>query len=70
MLSCLAKDFVVVETKYTILVSTVTAVITLYPPLTEQLQQPVTHLRSDDGLTKGSKIGQISQATPAAERHS
>jgi hypothetical protein len=43
---------VAVETTYTILVSTVTALITLLAPLAEQLQQRVTHLRSDNGLTQ------------------
>jgi hypothetical protein len=33
------NNSVAVETKYTILVSTVTTVIALYPPLTDQLQQ-------------------------------
>jgi hypothetical protein len=51
------KYFVAMETKYTILVSTVTALVTLYPPLANQLQQPVTQLRSDNALTEEIERG-------------
>jgi len=40
------------ETKYTILVSTVTTLLALVSPLADQLQQPVTQLRPDNGVTK------------------
>jgi hypothetical protein len=54
--ACLARRHlnisVAAETKYTILVSTVMTLLSLVPPLAGQLQQPVTQLRSDNGLTK------------------
>ena len=63
------NNSVAVETKYTILVSTVTTVIVLYPPLTDQLQQQVTHLRADNDPTKGWSVGRIPEAEATAERH-
>jgi hypothetical protein len=65
-----AKYFVAVETKYTILVSAVTALVALYSSLANQVQQPVTHLRSDNGLTQAIECGRIFEAKTAAERRS
>jgi len=64
-----SKYFVAVETRYTILVSTVTVRVTLIPPSANELQQPVARLHSDNGLTKESSVGRISEATAAAERY-
>ena len=64
-----SKYFVAVETKYTILVSTVTVRVTLIPPSANELQQPVASLRSDNRLPAGSSVRRISEAAAAAERH-
>ena len=64
-----SKYFVAVETRYTILVSTVTVRVTLIPPSANELQQPVARLRSDNGLPTGSSVRRISEAAAAAERH-
>jgi hypothetical protein len=63
-----SKYFVAVETQYTILVSKVTALVTLYPPLANQLQQPMTQLRSDKDLKQAIERGRIPEATAAAKR--
>jgi hypothetical protein len=60
--------FVAAETKYTILVSTVAAIVALYSSWAHQLQQPVTHLRSHDDLAQAIERGRISEAEAAAER--
>ncbi len=59
---------VAAETKYTILVSTVTTLVTLYPLLADQLQKPVRHLRSDRDLKKAIERGRIPEDTDAAKR--
>jgi len=41
---------VATETKYTILVSTVPIIVTLYLPIANQLKQPGTQFRSDKDL--------------------
>ena len=56
------------ETEYTILVSTVTALGILYSSLVDQLQQPVTHLRSEKDLKQMIERGRISEAAAAAKR--
>jgi hypothetical protein len=63
-----SKYFVAVETLYTILVSKVAAFVTLYPPMVNQLQQPMTHLRSDKDLKQAIERRWISEATAAAKR--
>ena len=58
-----------VETGYTILVSTVTSFLTIFRLCTERLQQPVTHLPSENQLTSGSGLYQTSEANAVAARH-
>jgi hypothetical protein len=57
------------ETKYTILVSTVTTPVTLSPSQPGRAQQPVRDLSCDSALTNGSSLGGISETIVAAERH-
>ena len=56
------------ETEYTILVSTVTALGILYSSLVDQLQQPVTHLRSEKDLKQMIERARIPEAAAAAKR--
>jgi hypothetical protein len=58
-----------VETRYTILVSTVTARVTLIPSPASDLQQAVTHLRSGSDLTNRWKMDRIPEGAAAAEQH-
>jgi hypothetical protein len=58
------------ETKYTMLVSTVTAPVAVYTSLLDQLQRPVAHLRCDNDLTRAIERGCLPEANAAAERHS
>jgi hypothetical protein len=47
----------------------VTVIVALYSRWAHQLQQPGTHLRSNNGLTQESERGRISEAKAAAERN-
>jgi hypothetical protein len=64
------NNSVAVETKYTILVSTVTALVTVYSLLPNRLQQPESYLRCDNDLTRAIERGRLPEANAAAERHS
>jgi hypothetical protein len=64
-----SKYFLAAETKYTILVSTVTASVASYSPIGHQLQHLVKQMRGDDDLTKKLSVGRISKDTTAAEGH-
>jgi hypothetical protein len=57
------------ETKYTMLVSTVTTPVTVYTSLLDQLQQPVAHLRCDNEATQTMERVGLPEANAAAERH-
>jgi hypothetical protein len=57
------------ETKYTILVSTVTAPVAVYTFLLDQLQQPVAHLRCDNDATRTMERVRLLEANAAAEWH-
>ena len=57
------------ETKYTILVSTVTALLAVYTSLLDQLQKPVAHLRCDNDATRTMERVRLPEANAAAERH-
>ena len=57
------------ETKYTMLVSTVTAPVAVYTSLLDQLQQPVAHLRFDNDATRTMERVRLPEANAAAERH-
>ena len=66
---CCKSILLAVETRYTILVSTVIARVTLITSPANELQQPVMHLRSDNDLINRWSVDRISEATAAAERH-
>jgi hypothetical protein len=55
------------ETKYTILVSAVTSLVTLYPA--EQPQELVTPVRAESDPAQAIESGRLSEAKAAAERH-
>ena len=57
------------ETKYTMLVFTVTALLAVYISLLDQLQQPVAHLRFDNDATRTMERVRLPEANAAAERH-
>ncbi len=57
------------ETKYTMLVSTVTEPVAVYTSLLDQLQQPVAHLRCDNDATRTMERVRLPEANAAAERH-
>jgi hypothetical protein len=56
------------ETQYTMVVSTVSELIILSCRLTGQLRQPGTHLHSDDDLKTPSDVGRVSETIASAER--
>jgi hypothetical protein len=57
------------ETKYTMLVSTVTTPVTVYTSLLDQLQQPVAHLHCDNDATGTIERVRLPEANAAAEQH-
>ena len=57
------------ETKYTILVSTVTTLFTLYPATAGQLEERLTPVRVDRDLAQAIHLDRISEDQSAAERH-
>ena len=59
--------FVAAETKYTILVSTVTALVTLYLAPVEQMEGMVTPVRADCGLAQAIELSRIPEHQSASE---
>ena len=55
------------ETRYTILVSTVTNALFHVLALAPHVQQPMTELRADKGLKSPIERGRILEAVPAAK---
>jgi len=62
-------DFCCAETKYTILVSPVTALVALHSPPAKHLEVLMTPVQAGNDLAPAIELGRISEDNAAAERH-